>query len=131
MEGINQISRSSPTTSANYAKFAESTPMTSRLGVNRENSRNVQRMTQILHLLHNAPANNAKFATFAHKYKISIHSLTHCAHVLLHIFHIYGHILHHCRLVLSTSDFTIKTVSYNKCKCMLPTICHFRTNCTH
>ena len=102
--------------------------MTSRLGVNRENSRNVQRMTQILHLSHNAPANNAKFATFAHKYKINIRSLTHCAHVLLHIFHIYAHILHHCRLVLSTSDFTV--VSYNKCKCMLPTTCHFRTNCT-
>ena len=104
--------------------------MTSRLGVNRENSRNVQRMMQILHLSHNAPANNVKFATFAHKYKISILSLTHCAHVLLHIFHIYAHILHHCRLVLSTSDFTVKTVSYNKCKCMLPITCHFRTNCT-
>ena len=108
-------------------KFTESTPMTSRLGVNQENSRNVQRMTQILH---NAPANNANSATFAHKYKISILSLTHCAHVLLHIFRIYAHILHHCRLVLSTSDFTVKTVSYNKCKCMLPTTCHFRTNCT-
>ena len=83
-------------------------------------------MTQILHLSHNAPANNAKFATFARKYKISILSLTHCAQVLLHIFHIYAHILHHCRLVLSTSDFTVKTVSYNKCKCMLPTTCHFR-----
>ena len=130
MERINQISPSSPTPPANYAKFAESAPMTSRLGVNRENSRNVQRMTQILHLSHNAPANNAIFATFAHKYKISIHSLTHCAHVLLHIFHIYAHILHHCRLLLSTSDFTVKTVSYNKCKCMLPTTSHFRTNCT-
>ena len=36
-----------------------------RLGVNPENSRNVQRMTQILHLSHIARANNAKFATFA------------------------------------------------------------------
>ena len=104
--------------------------MTSRLGVNRENSRKVQRMTQILHLSHNAPANNAKFATFAHKYKLSNLFLTHFAHVLLHIFCIYAHILHHCRLVLSSSDFTIKTVSYNKCKCMLPATCHFRTNCT-
>ena len=130
MERINQISRSSPTTPANYVKFAESAPMTSRLGVNRENSRKVQRMTQILHLLHNAPANNAKFATFAHKCKLSNLFLTHFAHVLLHIFRVYAHILHHCRLVLSSSDFTIKTVSYNKCKCMLPTTCHFRTNCT-
>ena len=130
LERINQILRSSPTTPANYAKFAESAPITSRLGVNPENSRMAQQMTQILHLSHNARANNAKFATFAHKYKISILSLTHCAHVLLHIFCIYAHILHHCRLVLSTSDFTVKTVSYNKCKCMLPTTCHFRTNCT-
>ena len=42
LERINQISRSSPTTPANYVKFAESAPMTSRLGVNQENSRNVQ-----------------------------------------------------------------------------------------
>ena len=85
---------------------------------------------QILHLSHNALANNAKFATFAHKYKLSNLFLTHFAHVLLHIFCIYAHILHHCRLVLSSSYFTVKTVSYNKCKCMLPTTCHFRTNCT-
>ena len=39
--------------------------MTSRLGVNRKNSRNIQRMMQILHFSHNARANNAKFATFA------------------------------------------------------------------
>ena len=108
----------SPTTPANYVKFAESAPITSRLGVNPENSRIAQQMTQILHLSHNAPANNAKFTTFAHKYKISILSLTHCAHVLLHIFCIYAHILHHCRLVLSTSDFTIKmylTINVNVC----------------
>ena len=34
--------------------------------------------------------------------------LTHCGQVLLHIFHIYAPILHHCRLVLSTSHFTLK-----------------------
>ena len=51
----------------NDAKFAESAPMTSKLGVNPENFRNVQRMTQVLHLSHNAPANHVKFATFANK----------------------------------------------------------------
>ena len=39
--------------------------MTSRLGVSRENSTSMQQMTQILHLSHNAWANNVKFATFA------------------------------------------------------------------
>ena len=118
LERINQISRSSPTTPANYVKFAESAPMTSRLGVNQENSRKVQRMTQILHLSHNATANNAKFATFAHKYKLSNLFLTHFAHVLLHIFCIYAHILHHCRLVLSSSDLPLKlylTINVNVC----------------
>ena len=87
--------------SAPMCIFAESAPMTSRLGVNPENSRNVQRMTQILHLSHNARANNAKFATFAHKYKISIIFVQ----VLLHIFCIYAPILHHCRLALNSYKF--------------------------
>ena len=72
---------------------------------------------QILHLSHNAPANNVKFATFAHKYKLSNLFLTHFAHVLLHIFCIYAHILHHCRLVLSSSDFTIKKKKKKKKRC--------------
>ena len=42
-------------------------PMTSKLGLNPGNSRNVQRTTQVLRLLHNAPANNAKFTTFANE----------------------------------------------------------------
>ena len=55
-----------------FAQFAHNSresrkihTMTSRLGVNPENSRDVQRITQILHLSHSAGANNAKFATFA------------------------------------------------------------------
>ena len=44
-----------------------SAPMTSKLGVNPGNSRNVQRTMQVLRLSHNAPANNMKFATFANK----------------------------------------------------------------
>ena len=51
----------------NYAKFAESTPMTSYPGVNPENSGNVQQTMQVLRLLHNAPENHAKFMTFANK----------------------------------------------------------------
>ena len=51
----------------NYVKFAEPAPMTSRLGMNPGNSRNVQQMMQVLHLSHNAPANNVKSATFANK----------------------------------------------------------------
>ena len=54
----------------NYVKFDESTPMT-RLGVIPGNSRNVQRMTQVLHLSHNEPANNAKSEHLQAKHKIS------------------------------------------------------------
>ena len=64
---IRQISLNLPADAANYAKFTESAPMTSRLGVNPGNSRNVQQMMQVLRLSHNALANNAKFATFANK----------------------------------------------------------------
>ena len=52
--------------------------------------------------------------------KISYAFLTHFPHVLLHIFCIYAHILHHCRLVLHTYDFTVETVFYVKCICILP-----------
>ena len=51
----------------NALNLHPSAPMTSKLGVNPGNSRNVQRTTQVLRLSHNAPANNAKFATFANK----------------------------------------------------------------
>ena len=54
LERINQISCSSPTTHANYAKFAESAPMTSRLGVNPGNSRK-------------CTANNASSVPFAQR----------------------------------------------------------------
>ena len=90
---------------AKYAKFAESAPMTSKLGVNPENSRNVQQTTQVLCLSHNASANHVKLATFANKTQDKLPFLTHFAHVSLHIFRIYAHILHHCRLVLSTYKF--------------------------
>ena len=51
-------------------------------------------MTQILHLLHNAWANNAKFATFAIITSNNLF-LTHFAHILLHIFHIYARTFRH------------------------------------
>ena len=95
LEWINQILRSLPTTPANYGKFAESAPITSRLGVNPGNSRKVQWTTQVLPLSHNAPANNAKFATFAHKYKIS--------NLFLHILHMF-----HC--IYSTYMHTSCTI---------------------
>ena len=103
----------------NYAKFAESAPI-NNLGVNPVNSRKIQRTTQILHLLHNASANHTKFATFANNREDKLPFLTHFAHVLLHIFRIYAHILLHCRLVLRTYDFTVETVFYVKCICILP-----------
>ena len=79
--------------------------MTSYLGVNPENSRNIQRTMQVLHLSHNASANHAKFATFANKAQDKFPFFTHFTHVLLHICCIYVHILRHCRLVLSTYKF--------------------------
>ena len=119
LERINQISRSSPTAPANYAKFAESAPI-SNLEVNPVHSRKTQRMTQILHLPHNTSANHAKFATFAHNRRDRLPFLTHFAHVLLHICRIYAHILHHCRLVLHAYDFAVEIVFYIKCICILP-----------
>ena len=94
--------------------------MTSYLGVNPENSRNIQRTMQVLRLSHNASADHAKFATFANKTQDKFPFLTHFAHVLLHIFHIYAHILHHCRLVLCTYDFAVETVFYVIYICILP-----------
>ena len=129
LEQINQISCSSPTAPANYAKLAESaTNCSSNLGVNPVNSRKIQRTMQILRFSHNTSANHAKFATFANKTQDKLPFLTHFAHVLLHIFCIYAHILHHCRLVLCTYDFTVETVFYLKCICILPITYSFRTN---
>ena len=119
LERINQISRSSPTAPANYTKFTESAPI-NNLEVNPVNSRKIQQMMQILRLSHNTSANHAKFATFANNRQDKLPFLTHFAHVLLHIFCIYAHILHHCRLVLRTYDFTVETVFYVKCICILP-----------
>ena len=94
--------------------------MASNLEVNPLNSRQIQRTTQILRLSHHTSANHAKFATFANNRQDKLPFLTHFAHVLLHIFCIYAHILHHCRLVLRTYNFTVETVSYVKCICILP-----------
>ena len=80
---------------------------------------------QVLCLLHNAPANNAKFATFANKTQDKLPFLTHFAHVSLHIFRIYAHILHHCRLALKMiSNFTMLTV------CCVKMHVFFIPNCT-
>ena len=94
--------------------------MTSYLGVNAENSRNIQRTTQVLRLSHNASANHAKFVIFANKTQDKFPFLGHFAHILLHICHIYAHILYYCRLVLRTYDFSVETVFYVKCICILP-----------
>ena len=120
LERINQISCSSPTTPTNYAKFTESAPMTSNLGVNPENSRNIQRTTQVMRLSHSISANHVKFVTFANKTQDKLPFLTHFCTCLLHIFRIYAHILHHCRLVLRTYDFAVETVFYVKCTLILP-----------
>ena len=80
----------------------------------------VCKTTQILHFPHNTSANHVKFATFANNRQDKLPFLTHFAYVLLRIFCIYAHILHHCRLVLCTYDFTVETVFYVKCICMLP-----------
>ena len=114
LEQINQISRSSPTASANYAKFTESAPI-SNLEVNPLHSRKTERTMQILRFPHNTSANHTKFVTFANNRQDKLPFLTHFAHVLLCIFCIYAHILHHCRLVLRTYDFTVETVFYVKC----------------
>ena len=130
LERINQISRSSPTAPANYMKFTESAPI-SNLEVNLVHSRKTQQTMQVLRLPHNTSANHTKFATFANNRQDKLPFLTHFAHVLLHIVCIYAHILHHCRLVLHTYDFTVNTVFYVKCICILPITYSFRTNHTH
>ena len=56
-----------PWITRNLLNLHPSAPMTNKLGVNPGNSRNVQWTMQVLRLSHNAPANNAKFATFANK----------------------------------------------------------------
>ena len=76
----------------NYVKFAESAPMASNLEAN--------------------PVQTTDKESYA--------LFTHIAHVLLHVFHMYAHILHHCRLVLCTPNFTIETIFYIKCMCILP-----------
>ena len=93
LEQINQISRSSPTAPVNYAKFAESAPMTNNLGVNPENPRKIQRKMQILHQSHNTLANHAKFATLANNRQDKLHiSYTFCTYFTTCISHVCTHL---------------------------------------
>ena len=121
-----------PTAAVNYMKFTESAPMASNLEVNpvnsRKNTANNTNSTPFAQHIRQITRNSRHLQTTDKK---SYALLTHIAHILLHIFHMYAHILHHCRLVLRTYNFTIETVFYIKCMCILSNTNSFRTNCTH